>query len=71
MHGAVCVSQRDMRVLSRSWISEILSVLAFPLTFFLTFGLGLKGYMTDVEGVSYAIFCGSRPDLHDRHPCRL
>ena len=51
MHGAICVWQRDMRVLSRGWISETLSVLAFPLTFFLTFGLGLKGYITDVEGV--------------------
>ena len=56
MHGAVCVWQRDMRVLRRAWISEILSVLAFPLTFFLTFGLGLKGYLTDVEGIPYAIF---------------
>lgn len=56
MHGAVCVWQRDMQVLRRSWISEVLSVLAFPLTFFLTFGLGLKGYIQDVEGVPYAIF---------------
>lgn len=56
MHGAVCVWQRDMKVLRRGWISELLSVLAFPLTFFLTFGLGLKGYIQDIEGVSYAVF---------------
>src|SRR5512135_1566295 len=56
MHGAVCVWQRDMRVMRRSWISELATVMAFPLTFFLTFGLGLKGYIQDVEGVSYAIF---------------
>ena len=56
MYGAVCVWQRDMRVLRRSWISEVLSVVAFPLTFFLTFGLGLKGYIQDIEGVPYAIF---------------
>ena len=56
MHGAICIWQRDMRVLRRNWFSEIMTVLAFPLTFFLTFGLGLKGYIQDVEGVPYAIF---------------
>lgn len=56
MHGAVCVWQRDMIVLWRNWISEVFTVLAFPLTFFLTFGLGLKGYIQDVEGVPYALF---------------
>jgi len=45
-----------MLVLKRNWFSEVATVLAFPLTFFLTFGLGLKGYIQDVEGVSYAIF---------------
>jgi lipooligosaccharide transport system permease protein len=30
--------------------------MAFPLTFFLTFGLGLKGYIQDVEGISYGLF---------------
>ncbi|MCJ7495444.1 MAG: ABC transporter permease, partial [Deltaproteobacteria bacterium] len=56
MHGAICIWQRDMLVLRRNWFSEIVTVLAFPLTFFLTFGLGLKDYIQDVEGVSYAIF---------------
>jgi lipooligosaccharide transport system permease protein len=56
MHGSVCIWQRDMLVLKRNWFSEVATVLAFPLTFFLTFGLGLKGYIQDVEGVSYAIF---------------
>ena len=56
MHGSVCIWQRDMLVLKRNWLSEVATVLAFPLTFFLTFGLGLKGYIQDVEGVSYAIF---------------
>jgi lipooligosaccharide transport system permease protein len=45
-----------MLVLRRNWFSEIATVLAFPLTFFLTFGLGLKGYIQDIEGVPYAIF---------------
>jgi lipooligosaccharide transport system permease protein len=45
-----------MLVLRRNWLSEIATVLAFPLTFFLTFGLGLKGYIQDIEGIPYAIF---------------
>ena len=56
MHGAVCIWQRDMLVLRRNWVSEIMTVLAFPLIFFLTFGIGLKGSIQDVEGVPYAIF---------------
>jgi lipooligosaccharide transport system permease protein len=56
MRGAGCIWQRDMVVLGRNWYSEVATVLAFPLTFFLTFGVGLKGYIQDVEGVPYAIF---------------
>lgn len=56
MHGSVCIWERDMLVLKRNWLSEVATVLAFPLTFFLTFGLGLKGYIQDIEGVSYAVF---------------
>ncbi|MDI6755694.1 MAG: ABC transporter permease [Thermodesulfobacteriota bacterium] len=56
MRGAICIWQRDMLVLRRNLFAEATTVLAFPLTFFLTFGLGLKGYIQEVEGVSYAIF---------------
>ena len=56
MRGAVCIWERDMLVLRRNWFSEVTTVLAFPLTFFLTFGLGLQGYIQNIEGVSYAIF---------------
>jgi len=56
IHGSVCIWQRDMLVLRRNLSSELATVLAFPLTFFLTFGLGLRGYVQDIEGVSYAIF---------------
>jgi lipooligosaccharide transport system permease protein len=56
MHGAICIWQRDMLVLRRNLSSELATVMAFPLTFFLTFGLGLKGYIQDIEGVPYAIF---------------
>jgi lipooligosaccharide transport system permease protein len=56
MQGAVCIWERDMLVLRRNWFSEVATVMAFPLTFFLTFGLGLKGYIQDIEGVPYAVF---------------
>lgn len=56
MRGAICIWQRDMLVLRRSLASELATVLSFPLTFFLTFGLGLKGYIQDIEGIPYAIF---------------
>jgi len=56
MHGSVCIWQRDMRVLQRNLSSEVATVMAFPLTFFLTFGLGLKGYIQDIDGISYALF---------------
>ncbi len=56
MRGATWVWQRDMLVLRRNLFSEMATVLSFPLTFFLTFGLGLKGYIQDIEGIPYAIF---------------
>jgi lipooligosaccharide transport system permease protein len=37
-----------MLVLRQNLSSELATVMAFPLTFFLTFGLGLKGYIQDV-----------------------
>ncbi len=45
-----------MLVLRRSLFSELLSVVAYPLTLYLAFGIGLRGYIADVEGVPYAVF---------------
>jgi len=45
-----------MLVLRRSLISELLAVIAYPLTLYLAFGIGLRGYIADVEGVPYAVF---------------
>jgi lipooligosaccharide transport system permease protein len=45
-----------MLVLRRSLVSEILAVIAYPLTLYLAFGIGLRGYISDVEGVPYALF---------------
>ena len=43
-------------VLRRSLFSELLAVVAYPLTLYLAFGIGLRGYIADVEGVPYAVF---------------
>jgi len=54
--GAFSIWGRDMLVLRRSIFSELLAVLAYPLTLYLAFGFGLKGYITDVGGVPYPLF---------------
>jgi len=54
--GAFTIWGRDMRVLRRSVFSELLAVTAYPLTLYLAFGVGLKGYISDVEGIPYALF---------------
>ena len=54
--GAISIWRRDMLVLRRSIVSELVSVIAYPLTLYLAFGVGLKGYISDVDGIPYAIF---------------
>jgi lipooligosaccharide transport system permease protein len=54
--GALSIWRRDMLVLRRSLFSELLSVIAYPLTLYLAFGIGLKGYIADVGGVPYTVF---------------
>lgn len=54
--GAFSIWRRDMLVLRRSLFSELLAVIAYPLTLYLAFGIGLRGYIADVEGVPYAVF---------------
>lgn len=54
--GAYAIWGRDLRVLRRSILSELISVIAYPLTLYLAFGFGLKGYITDVNGVPYPLF---------------
>ena len=41
--GAFSIWNRDMLVLRRSLFTELLAVVASPLTFYLAFGFGLKG----------------------------
>ncbi len=54
--GALAIFWRDLLVLRRSIFSEMLAVIAYPLTLYLAFGFGLKGYIADVDGVPYALF---------------
>ncbi|MGA7826704.1 MAG: ABC transporter permease [Geobacteraceae bacterium] len=54
--GALTIWGRDMWVLRRSVFSELLAVIAYPITLYLVFGLGLRGYISDVGGIPYALF---------------
>ncbi len=54
--GASTIVYRDMKVFWRSKYSELFTTAASPLTFFLIFAFGLKGYIRNVEGVSYVLF---------------
>jgi lipooligosaccharide transport system permease protein len=54
--GALSIWGRDLRVLRRSIISELIAVVAYPLTLYLAFGFGLKGYINDVGGIPYPLF---------------
>ena len=54
--GALAIWRRDMLVLRRSIFSEMIAVLAYPLTIYLAFGIGMQGYIGLVEGVPYGLF---------------
>ncbi|WP_026842195.1 ABC transporter permease [Citrifermentans bremense] len=54
--GAFSIWGRDMMVLRRSIFSELVAVIAYPLTLYLAFGFGLKGYISEVNGVPYPLF---------------
>lgn len=54
--GSLAIWRRDMLVLRRSILSELVAVIAYPLTIYLAFGIGMKGYIGPVEGVPYSVF---------------
>src|SRR5512133_162551 len=56
LHGSFAIWLRDMIVLRRSLLSELVAVIAYPLTIYLAFGIGMKGYIGLVEGVPYSLF---------------
>lgn len=56
LKGSTPILYRDMTVFWRSKFSEVITTAATPLSFFVIFGLGLKGYIRDIEGISYLVF---------------
>jgi lipooligosaccharide transport system permease protein len=56
LSGAVAIWRRDMLVLRRSILSEMVAVVAYPLTIYLAFGIGMKGYIGLVDGIPYSLF---------------
>lgn len=54
--GALAIWRRDLLVLKRSILSELVAVIAYPLTLYLAFGIGMQGYIGLVDGVSYGMF---------------
>ncbi|NVN98285.1 MAG: ABC transporter permease [Geobacteraceae bacterium] len=54
--GAMAVWRRDMLVLRRSILSEMIAVIAYPLTIYLAFSIGMQGYIGLVDGVPYGLF---------------
>ena len=56
LRGSLAIWRRDMLVLRRNILSELVAVIAYPLTIYLAFGIGMKGYIGLVEGVPYSLF---------------
>jgi lipooligosaccharide transport system permease protein len=54
--GVFPIFKKVLRQESQAWVTETLTTLAAPLTFFLAFGLGLKDYIADVDGLPYILF---------------
>lgn len=55
-HGVVPMFKKVLLQESQGWGAELINTLAIPLTFFLAFGLGLREYIGEVNGVSYMAF---------------
>lgn len=56
LRGAFSIFRRDLLVLRRSIFSELLAVVAYPLTLYFVFGIGMKGYISAVDGIPYPVF---------------
>jgi lipooligosaccharide transport system permease protein len=56
LRGTLAIWQRDMLILRRSIISELVAVVAYPLTIYLAFGIGMQGYIGMVDGAPYSLF---------------
>ncbi len=56
LRGTLAIWQRDMLILRRSIISELVAVVAYPLTIYLAFGIGMQSYIGLVDGAPYSLF---------------
>lgn len=56
LHGAFSIFRRDLLVMRRSIFSELLAVVAYPLSLYFVFGIGMKGYIAAVDGIPYPVF---------------
>jgi len=56
LRGTLALWRRDLLVLRRSILSEMIAVVAYPLTIYLAFGIGMQGYIGLVEGIPYGLF---------------
>lgn len=54
--GIVPIAKKVLRQESQSWLVESITTIAIPLSFFLAFGLGLRDYITEVDGLPYIVF---------------
>lgn len=56
LRGSLAIWQRDMLILRRSAVSEMIAVVAYPLSVYLAFGIGMQGYIGPVDGSPYSLF---------------
>jgi len=56
LRGTLALWRRDLLVLRRSILSEMIAVVAYPLTIYLAFGIGMQGYIGLVDGIPYGLF---------------
>ena len=54
--GILPIAKKVLQQEGQGWLNETVNTIALPFTFFLAFGLGLRGYISDVGGVSYMAF---------------
>lgn len=55
-HGIWPLMKQNLLGETKGWAMEILSTIAVPLSFYLAFGLGLRGHIDDINGVPYMAF---------------
>lgn len=54
--GILPIFQKVLRQESQGWMVESLTTISIPLTFFLAFGFGLKGHISNIQGLPYMVF---------------